>query len=121
MGSGNSQGVSVQENVVKPQLKPYVWRAAEVHVLDKAEDAATYAEGDYRRTAAFEGAYNALGRREAPLARAVYENGDCYVGPYVDDARHGKGVYLHANKGAFAGAFHRQGACFGFAQWVYVP
>eukprot|EP00892_Ulva_mutabilis_P001149 jgi/Ulvmu1/11034/UM007_0215.1 len=94
-----------EENVDKPQLKPCVWRAAEVHVLDKAEDAATYAEGDHRRTAAYEGQYNALGRREAPLARAVYESGDCYVGPYVDDARHGKGMYLHANKGAFAGDY----------------
>lgn len=110
----------LQEDVPKPKLKPYVWRAAEVHVLDKAEDAATYAEADYRRTAAFQGAYNSLGRRDAPLARAVYENSDCYIGPYSEDARHGKGVYLHANKGAFAGAL-RPRLCRNALTWWCPP
>ena len=89
---------------MKPALKVYDWRVSTVKVLDVAEDAAAYAEAEAKRTAAFEGQYNALGQREGPLVRAVYENGDCYMGQYTDDQRSGKGMYIHANKAAFAGA-----------------
>lgn len=93
----------LQDDVLKPTLKAFGWRVSAVKVFDVAEDAATYAEAEARRTAAFEGQYNALGRREGTLVRAVYENGDCYMGQYADDQRSGKGMYIHANKGAFAG------------------
>lgn len=92
--------------MVKPTLKPYGWRVSAVKVLDVAEDAATFAEAEAKRTAAFEGQYNALGQREGTLVRAVYENRDCYMGQYTDDQRSGKGMYIHANKGAFAGESH---------------
>lgn len=88
---------------MKPAVKAFGWRVSAVKVLDVAEDAAGYAEAEAKRTAAFEGQYNALGQREGPLVRAVYENGDCYVGQYTEDQRSGKGMYIHANKGAFAG------------------
>jgi hypothetical protein len=98
-----SQEHAQQEDVVKPSLKQYSWRVTAVKVLDVAEDAAAYCEAEAKRTAAFEGSYNSMGRREGPLVRAVYENGDCYIGQYVDDQRSGKGMYVHANKAAFAG------------------
>jgi hypothetical protein len=90
--------------VAKPTLKPSVWRAAAVGILDAAEDAESHADVDGRRVAAYEGEFNALGRRDGSLARATYENGDSYFGRYVDDQRHGKGVYLFANESAYAGA-----------------
>jgi hypothetical protein len=93
----------MQEGVVKPTLKPSGWRVRAVKVLDVAEDAAAYGEAEAKRTATFEGDYNSLGQREGALVRAVYENSDCYVGHYTGDQRSGKGMYIHANKGAFAG------------------
>lgn len=93
----------MQEDVAKPTLKSFDWRVSAVKVLDVAEDAATYAEVECKRSAAFEGQYNALGQRHGDLVRAVYENNDCYLGTYADDLRAGKGMYIHANKAAFAG------------------
>ena len=62
----------------------------------------SYAE-EAKRTAGYEGSYNELGRRECETAKVIYENNDMFIGQYVDDRRHGKGMYIFANKGAYAG------------------
>lgn len=87
---------------MKPVLKPSAWRVRGLMLLEKAADAETYAE-EAKRAAAYEGTYNGMGRRECALAKVVYENQDLYVGSYEDDLRSGKGMYVFANKGAYAG------------------
>lgn len=93
---------AMQEGIVKPVLKPSAWRVRGLMLLEKAADAEAYAE-EAKRAAAYEGTYNGMGRRECALAKVVYENQDLYVGSYEDDLRSGKGMYVFANKGAYAG------------------
>jgi hypothetical protein len=93
----------LQEGVKKPQLPLMTWRAAQLGVLDKADDIASYIEAEARRWACYEGSFCKLGRRTSPLAHAVYSNNDMYLGPYKDDVRDGLGMYIFANGGAYAG------------------
>jgi hypothetical protein len=89
---------------VKPTLPLRCWRVAALGLLDKADDAESYIQTEIKRAALFEGPFNSAGRREGTTVRAVYGNLDCFMGAYVDDERHGKGIYVFANRGAFAGA-----------------
>ena len=80
------------------------WRICGLGLLDRAEDLETYAD-EAKRAACYEGSYNAAGRRECNAARVVYANSDMYMGQYADDCRNGQGIYVFANKGAYAGAW----------------
>jgi MORN repeat len=97
-----------QEGVKKPELPPFAWRVAALGLLDKADDEDSYGESEAKRAAAYEGPFNIKGRREGSCTRAVYANNDCYIGEYADDMRHGVGMYIFANKGAYAGAVNRR-------------
>jgi hypothetical protein len=95
----------VQEDVTRPALPLSEWRVAALGLWDAAADADAHAAVDGRRAAAYDGTYHGVtGRRDGGLARVVYESLDLYYGPYRDDRRAGKGIYLFANGGAYSGA-----------------
>ena len=41
----------------------------------------------------------------------TYTNGDTYVGPYVDDLKHGPGVYTWAEDGSTMNGVWENGEC----------
>ena len=63
-------------------------------------------------TSTYEGEHNAQGEREGE-GKAVYANGETYLGQWVADKRHGEGKVLYANGDVFRGSFDadlKQGA-----------
>ncbi|GIL89419.1 hypothetical protein Vretifemale_17222 [Volvox reticuliferus] len=89
---------------VTTDLRPHVWRFRTLG-LTYGGDSLEAVEHDIKNLISFDGTLAPGDARTCATSRAAFANGDTYFGSYVDDVKHGPGLYAFASGAAYAGEY----------------
>ncbi|KXZ43972.1 hypothetical protein GPECTOR_76g793 [Gonium pectorale] len=89
---------------ITTDLRPHSWRFRTLG-LTYGGDSLEAVEHDIKNLVSFDGELAPGEARTCATSRAAFPNGDSYFGSYLDDLKHGPGLYAFANGAAYAGEY----------------